>query len=333
MSDPTLATLLAEMKKVGKSVSEQTKSIKEEVTSQITRVEQTFKREVETLRSHQQETNNSMAEIGNRVRILETNGGAKDKLLDEIYASNKKIYIKSRDQMDQFAFQEKIDLVCRNVQLAGWTVIPQRQEWYQYVATFLSTEDREKTIFDGQQSIERGGRIKIKRDVPVSFKNAVRSLEDKGAAFKKALAGGNGENTLSTKVVFEGAMAVLKFKERRMGARWETIEQKGPDEVLAGHPGGIQGIADLGKTAVLHGRYQESQLREHITAILGVQWEALRVLRMEPGKNCMKIQCQTASAASRIAEGLNGKTIPGSNNRFSCFHIPAAPGRPEPMDD
>ena len=37
MSDPTLATLLTEMKKVGKSVSEQTKNIKEEVTNQISR--------------------------------------------------------------------------------------------------------------------------------------------------------------------------------------------------------------------------------------------------------------------------------------------------------
>ena len=329
MADPTLAALMAEMKKVGKNVSEQGKSIKDEVA----KVEQSFRQEVDSLRTNQQAITNSVNDIGNRVRVLETNGGAKDRLLDEIYASNKKVYIKSRDQLDQFAFQTKIDNACRNVQLAGWNVIPQRQDWYQYVATFLSMEDREKVIFEGQQSIEQGGRAKIKRDVPVSFKNAVRYLEDKGAAFKKASAGRSGENTISTKVIFEGVMAVLKFKEKRAGARWETVEQRGPDEVQAAQPGGIQGIANLDKAAVLHGRHQESHLREHILAALGSSPEALRIVSFELGKNCTKIHCQSSAAASRVAEGLNGKPIPGSNGRFSCFHIPSPAGLQEPMTD
>ena len=289
------------------------------------------RQELQEIRSNQDDINATVGAIAERVRDLENGSGDKERLLNEIRNSEKKIFIRSPNTLTQHQFNALIE--ASSITLSAWQPLPRAGQEYRYIGTFWSHEDRERLMYTSQRSVESENNIKLKRDVPLSYKKGYRELEDAGAAYKKATKMTNNEgqltNTISTKITFEGLKAVLKVRNKEQGAQWETWQVKGPDPPRQqSSRQSSRTLSEMSRTAILHGNFSEDQIKNHISTLARESWESVGVEGIVPGNQCTKIICRNSEAAAKVARSLNGKQIPGgqNNNTYSCHHIaPATP--------
>ena len=289
------------------------------------------RQEIQEIRSNQDNINATVGAIAERVRELETGSGDKERLLSEIRNAEKKIFVRSPNTYTQHQFNALIE--ASNITLSAWQPLPRAGQEYRYIGTFWSHEDRERLMYTSQRSVEESNNIRLKRDVPLSYKKGYRDLEDAGAAYKKAMKKTNDQgqlvNGISTKITFEGLKAVLKVRNKEQGAQWETWQAIGPDPPRQqANRQGSRVLSGMSSTAILHGNFSEEQIKSHISTLAREGWESVGVEGIVPGNQCTKIVCRNSEAAAKVARALNGKQIPGgqNNNTYSCHHIaPAMP--------
>ena len=298
-----------------------------QIQTQITNQETRILNELSSFKTEQQNLATAVSRVTERVEVLEKGRGHQEALLNEIRTSETKIFIRTRSTFSMESFNGLLEGLTQ-ARVVTFKTMRAVNGWNNYSASCLSAEERNKILIEAATQIKNQNGVEIKRDTPLSYKKSYAELQNAGALLKKATADETGEMTMSTKIVFQGIKCVLQARERAPGGRWTNMDERGPDQestVPATPPGNL---AELGRAALVHERFEDHIMRGYLQQVLGRSPDELQITSIRPGRSCTKIVCMSQEAAKAVSDGLTGKSIPGTTRKFSCSFIPIAHGHP-----